>query len=396
MLPDEAPSHVKSAHEAFIQVDQFLAKYAQWVKRSGDDACDFALGNPHEMPLQGFVDALEKAAIPQNKDWYAYKFNEPQAVDTVAGSLTELFGQPFEPEDIFMTNGATGALDVVLNTALDFGDEVIFNSPPWFFYEAMILNSGGHPVRVKIDPDSFDLDLAAIESAISDKTRLIIVNSPNNPTGKIYPPATLRALADILEKASEQNGRRIYLLSDEAYRRILYDGRTYPTPTDYYPHTFMVYTYGKTLLTPGQRLGYVALPPGMPNRERMRTAVASTQLLSGFASTNALLQHALPDIQPLSIDVEHLQYKRDWLVSALREHGYDVHLPEGTFYLLPRSPMEDDVAFTDMLAEQDVLCLPGRVVEMPGYFRISLTANDGMIERAIPRFAEVLGRVPGA
>lgn len=392
MLPEETPSHVKNAHEAFIHVDQFLAKYGQWVRSAGEDACDFALGNPHEMPLQAFVKALEKAAVPENKDWYAYKFNEPQAVETVAESLTQLFDKVFEPEDIFMTNGATGALDVVLNTVLEFGDEVIFNSPPWFFYEAMVLNSGGKPVRVKIDPDSFDLDLDAIEAAITEKTRLIIVNSPNNPTGKIYPPATLRALAEILDGASQRNGRRIYVLSDEAYRRIIYDGRSYPTPTDYYPHTFMVYTYGKTLLTPGQRLGYVALPPEMPNREPMRTAVASTQLLSGFASTNALLQHALPEIQPLSIDVEHLQHKRDWLVSALRENGYQVHSPEGTFYLLPRSPMDDDVTFTDMLADLNVLCLPGRVVEMPGYFRISLTANDEMIERAIPRFAEALDR----
>jgi aspartate aminotransferase len=182
------------------------------------------------------------------------------------------------------------------------------------------------------------------------------------------------------------------LLSDEAYRRIIYDGRTYPSPTSYYPYSFMVYTYGKTLLTPGQRLGYIALSPEMEDREQVRAAVFSSQILSGFASTNALLQHAMADLQPLSIDVEHLQYKRDWLVGALRDSGYDVHSPEGTFYLLPRSPLEDDVAFTDLLAEEKVYCLPGQVVEMPGYFRISLTANDEMIERAIPRFASVRKR----
>ena len=154
----------------------------------------------------------------------------------------------------------------------------------------------------------------------------------------------------------------------------------------------MVYTYGKTLLTPGQRLGYIALSPEMEGREQVRAAVFSSQILSGFASTNALLQHAMADLQPLSIDVEHLQYKRDWLVGALRDSGYDVHSPEGTFYLLPRSPLEDDVAFTDLLAEEKVYCLPGQVVEMPGYFRISLTANDEMIERAIPRFASVRKR----
>ena len=392
MLPAQTPSRVNHAFNAMLPVNQFLPKYQEWLRHAKGNACDFAFGNPHEMPLPAFVRALEKASAPQNKDWYAYKFNEPQSVATVAESLQRLLDQPFEPEDIFITNGATGALNVVFNTVLGNGDEVIFNSPPWFFYEGMIVNNGGIPVRVKLDSDSFDLDLAAIEKSITEQTRLIIVNSPHNPTGKIYPPATLQALANLLTKASQQYGRTIYLLSDEAYRRIIYDGGVFSSPTSYYPHSFMVYTYGKTLLTPGQRLGYVALPPQMPNREAMRIAVFSTQILSGFSTANALLQHALPDIEPLCIDVEHLQYKRDWLVSALRESGYDVHVPEGTFYLLPRSPIADDVAFTDLLATEGVLCLPGKVVEMPGYFRISLTANDKMIEQAIPKFATIFAR----
>jgi aspartate aminotransferase len=396
MLPEQSPSRVKSALEAILPFNQFFAKYQEWVRNTDSEACDFAVGNPHEMPIPAFVQALQKATTPENKDWYAYKINEPQAVNTVAASLNRLFDQPFQAEDIFMTNGATGALDVVFNSVVSYGDEVIFNSPPWFFYEGMILNSGGIPVRVKIDPDRFDLDLDAIEAAINQKTRLIIVNSPNNPTGKIYPPGTLKALADILTRASQQHGRTIYLLSDEAYRRIVYDGRKYSSPTSFYAHSFMVYTYGKTLLAPGQRLGYIALPPTMPNREQMRTVVFSTQILSGFSTTNALLQHALPDIEPLCIDIEHLQDKRDKLVSALQDIGYEVHAPEGTFYLLPRSPIEDDVAFTDALAADGVFCLPGSVVEMPGYFRISLTANDRMVDEAIPRFAAAFARTGGS
>jgi aspartate aminotransferase len=395
MIQQQTPTRVKSAIESMLPFSQYLYKYQEWVRNAENDVCDFAFGNPHDMPLPAFVQALQKATVPENKDWYAYKINEPEAVKTVAESLQQQFDQPFKPEDIFITNGATGALDVVFNAVLNYGDEVIFNSPPWFFYEGMIRNSGGVPVRVKIDPGSFDLDLAAIEAAITGKTRLVIVNSPNNPTGKIYPPETLTTLADILTRASEQHGQTIYLLSDEAYRRIVYDGRKFSSPTSFYPHSFMVYTYGKTLLTPGQRLGYIALPPTMPNREQMRRDLFSTQILSGFSITNALLQHALPDIEPLCIDIEHLQYKRDWLVSAMQDIGYDVHTPEGTFYLLPRSPIDDDVAFTDSLAAQGVFCLPGKVVEMPGYFRISLTANDKMIEKAIPRFADVFARNGG-
>lgn len=389
MLPEEAPTRVKRAFDAFRSVSQFMVNYQRWLKDAGPDHCDFAVGNPHELPLPGFVQALEKALPPRNKSWFAYKMSESQAVNTVAGTLCSLFDQPFEPEDIFMTNGASGAMDVIFNAVLEYGDEVIFNSPPWFFYEAMVLNSGGVPVRVKINPDTFDLDLAAIEQAITGKTRMVIVNSPNNPTGKIFPPETLKALADILTAASQKHGRTIYALSDEAYRRIVYDGITFSSITSFYPHSFMAYTYGKTLLTPGQRLGYIALPPSMPDREQMRMALVVTQLLGGPAVVNALMQHALPELERLSIDVEHLQYKRDWLVSSLREIGYQVHSPEGTFYLLPRSPIADDVAFIEMLAAEGVFCLPGTVVEMPGYFRISLTANDEMVERAIPRFARV-------
>ncbi len=349
--------------------------------------CDFVFGNPHEMPLEGFTSALGRWNIPQNKDWYGYKLSEPTAQEAVAASLRERQGLPFEAADIFMTNGAFAALAVTLGAIVDPGDDVIFISPPWFFYEAMIASYGAHPVRVKVAPDTFDLDLQTIDAAITPRTRAIIINSPNNPTGKIYPPATLQALAQLLSDHSAQQGRPIYLLSDEAYSRILFDGRPFHSPTAYYPNTFLLYTYGKTLLTPGQRIGYIALPPTMPDREALRPALTASQLATGYAFPNALLQHALPELEGLSIDLAHLQRKRDTLVRALREAGYEVHLPEGTFYLLPRSPLADDWAFVERLAEHNILCLPGVVTEAPGYFRISLTANDDMLERALPGFA---------
>lgn len=348
---------------------------------------DFAFGNPHEMPLPDFVNALEHHLTPQNKDWFAYKMSEAEPRAVVAESLRKLRGMDFKDDDICLTNGAFAAIAVTLNTIVDPGDEVIFNIPPWFFYETMILSVGGVPVRVNVQPENFDLDLEAIARAITPNTRAIIVNSPNNPTGKIYPAETLKALARILADASEKYGRPIYLLSDEAYSRIIFDGRDYPSPVSFYPNTFLIYTYGKTLLTPGQRMGYIALPPTMPNRAQIRTALLAAQISNGWAFPNALLQYALPDLEQVSIDIPHLQRKRDRLVSALREIGYEVHSPEGTFYLLPRSPWQDDWAFAELLGEEDILCLPGIVVELPGYFRLSLTANDDMIERAIPGFA---------
>lgn len=358
-----------------------------WARRQGDSTiADFALGNPHEMPLPAFADALARWSVPQNKDWFAYTTSQPAAQAIVAQTLRERYGMPFEPHDICMTNGAFAAIAAALAAIVDPGDEVIFISPPWFFYEALIAAAGARPVRVRADAASFDLDTAAIAAAITERTRAIIINSPNNPTGRIYPPETLARLADVLSAASQRNHRPIVLLSDEAYSRIVFDSRRYESPTGFYPYSMLLYTYGKTLLTPGQRIGYIALPPSMPDREQLRPALLLAQVITGYAFPNALLQHALPDLEQLSIDIAHLQRKRDRLVAGLRDIGYQVNLPEGTFYLLARSPIADDRAFTDLLAEQNVFVLPGTVVELPGYIRISLTANDDMIERAMPGF----------
>ncbi len=234
---------------------------------------------------------------------------------------------------------------------------------------------------------TFDLDLEAIRNAITPKTAAILVNSPNNPTGKIYSAETLQALADMLRERSKAIGRDITLLSDEAYNRIVFDGIKYRSPSEFYANTMVLYTYGKTLLTPGQRIGYIAMPPTNPYRADLRNALLVSQFATAWAFPNALLQHALPDLEKLSIDIEHLQYKRDWMVRELSAMGYDLHSPEGTFYLLPKSPLADDWAFAELLADQNIVVLPGKVVEMEGYFRISLTANDSMIENSLAGFA---------
>lgn len=358
-----------------------------WALRQGDAGiCDFVAGNPQEFPLPGYVDALTRAAAPQNKDWFAYKLSEPEAQKIVAKTLRERIGLDFDPEDVFMTDGAFAGLSVSLLSLIDKGDEAVFITPPWFFYEAMIAFAGGDPVRVKVDPATFDLDVEAIAASLTDRTRAVIVNSPNNPTGKIYPPSTLERLASVLDERSQRNGRPVYLISDEAYCRILYDGNAHHSPALYYPNTLVIYTYGKTLLTPGMRLGYIALPPEMPDGMRMRAVLVMAQIASGWSFPVALLQHALADIEGLSIDIAHLQTKRDLMVAELRRIGYELHSPEGTFYLLPKSPVEDDLAFTEILAAEDVFVLPGTVVEMPGYFRVSVTASDEMIERSITGF----------
>jgi aspartate aminotransferase len=378
-------------------IQGFLADSA-WARRDPADPAlsDFVFGNPHQAALPAFVEALQRWSTPRDSAWFAYKMSEAGPRATIVASLRQSHGLPFADEDIVLTNGAFAGLSVALQVVVEPGDEVIFVSPPWFFYEALIVAAGGVPVRVGVRPGDFDLDLAAIERAITPRTRAIIVNSPNNPTGAIYPAATLAGLADRLAGAARHHGRPIYLISDEAYRRIVFDGRAFISPAAHYPDTMIVYTYGKTLLTPGQRMGYIALPPALAAREAIRRAMQTMQIVTGWAFPNALLQHALPDLENLSIDVAAIQRRRDHLVAALREMGYLVHVPAGTFYLLPRSPLADDRAFADLLADEGVLVLPGSIAEMPGYFRVSLTATDEMVARALPGFARAMERAIAA
>ena len=380
-------ARISALSHSLRHVMAFMEESSFSERSSDPNLNNFALGNPNDMPLGAFVNALKTAAEPQNKDWFGYKMSEPQTQEVVAEALRKELGIPFEPDDIAMTNGAFAALAIALQVVVDPGDEVIINLPPWFFYEGMVVQAGGVPVKVAVDRETFDLDLDAIEASITPRTRAIIVNSPNNPTGRIYPPEVLERLAAILSEASERYGRPIYLISDEPYRRVAFDGTSFTSPLALYPYAMMTYSYGKILLTPGQRVGYLALPPTMPNRELLRAAIQAVQITTGFLFPNALLQHAIAELETMSIDLDRLEHKRDWMVGGLREIGYEVHVPQGTFYLLTRSPWNDDWAFVSMLLEHDILCLPGRVLEFPGFFRISLTASEEMIERSLPGFA---------
>jgi aspartate aminotransferase len=384
---------IGSVANALGRFAEFGTDAALWEDLAKPQACDFMFGNPHELPIPGYVDALTRATRPTGPQHYAYTMDLPQATAVIATGLRERFGIDFSAQDIHMTNGNFSGLAIVLRTVVDPGDEVIFLSPPWFFYEALIVSTGGTAVRVPIDRSTFDLDLPGIRSAITPKTRAIIVNSPHNPTGRIYPAEMLDELARLLEEASARNGRRIYLLSDEAYNRIVFDDREFPTPLAHYPHSFLLYTYAKTLLSPGSRLGYVATPPGVAEPEELRRSLLLAQITYGWAFPVAPLQHAIPDLERLSADIGALQRRRDVLVSALREQGYEAVSPEGTFYIVVRSPLEDDETFCANLRSHDVFVLPGAMFEMPGWFRISLTANDDMVERAIPGFAKSIAEM---
>jgi aspartate aminotransferase len=366
---------------------ELLAKANYMNRKHEPGSIDFTEGDAHELPPPGFVEALQRWSIPQNESWFGYKDNLPQARVTVSEGLKTQRGIAIAPEDIFLTNGSLISLNICLQMLTEMGDEVIIITPPWLNYRRMIHVAGAVPVGVGVNPITFDLDLDAIASAITERTRAIIINSPHNPTGKIFSATTLQQLASLLTNASNDYGKPIYLISDETFSRIVFDRRTCPSPTQFYPFSFLIYGYSKVWMAPGQRIGYIALPSTMPERETIRRIIRTLQGSPfGWCFPSALMQYALTDLEQLTLDMDHLQHKRDWMVKALKEMGYKLHIPEGTFFLLVESPWSDDWAFAELLASHDVFVFPGTPQEIPGYFRISLTANEDMISRSLPKF----------
>ena len=346
----------RAAAQEFATVLRFFAE-RQRAGAPGPDVCDFTFGNPHEMPLPGLVDAIRRHAEPRAVDWFAYKTSEARPRELIAEALGRELGLRFEPEDIALTQGAFGAIALAFRLLLDVGDAAVIPAPGWFCYAPTLRAADLVPVQAALDPESFDLDLAAIEAAIGPRTRMVVVNSPANPTGRIYSRAALVALAELLDAASARIGARIWLLSDEPYRRIRFDGAGFVSPAAVYPWTLIDYSYGKVLLAPGQRLGYLALSPLMPARERatLRAALVPTQAALGWTFPDAVMQYAVGDLEALSIDIAALQAKRDRLLGALTQWGYRMTRPEGTFYLWGAAPGGDAVAFAARLAA------PGRL-----------------------------------
>jgi aspartate aminotransferase len=384
-------SRVRAADAAFAAVKRFYSSSRYAERRLDPGISDFTFGNPHEWPLPGLVAAIRERAQPHDKNWFAYKTSEEEPQAFLAERVGRELGLAFEPADIALTTGAFAAIMVACHHVLDAGDEAVFSEPAWFCYEPLLLAAAAVPRKVALTAPAFDLDLGAIDRAIGPRTRLVIVNTPHNPTGRIYARQMLEELADLLERASARIGHRIYLLSDEPYRRLRFDGRGFDSPAAVYPWTFISYSYGKVLLAPGQRLGYLAISPLMPDAERraFSDAMFAAQMALGWCFPNAVMQYAVPDLETLSIDQAALARRRDRLMRTLGDNGYEVLPPEGTFYLWTKWPAGDPAQLWNHLADRNVFVLPGSLMNAPGYFRISLTASDEMVDRALSGFRDV-------
>lgn len=355
---------------------------------------DLSLGNPVVEPPPEFHQELRRLAENPVKGMHRYMPNNGyvETRQSVADDLSAETGMAFSANDIVMTCGAAAALNVVLKTILNPGEEVILLSPYFVEYGYYVDNHNGVAVVVPTDED-FQPDLAAIESAITPRTRALILNSPNNPSGVIYSAECLQALGDLLDRKQREHGTEIFIISDEPYRRIIYDGLTYPQVFPHYEQTIVVNSHAKDLALPGERIGYVAVNPQYAGREELAGGLTFCNRILGFVNAPALMQHVVRGLQGVSVDVADYQRKRDFLYTQLTEMGYSVTKPQGAFYLFPKSPVEDDTEFVNALQERLVLAVPGRGFGTPGYFRISYCLDDWVLEGAMDGMAKAIDQV---
>jgi len=306
----------------------------------------------------------------------------------IAEYLQEESGLPFDEKHVVMTVGAAGGLIITLKAILDEGEEVIVPSPYFVEFRFYIENCGGQ-MRLVDTREDFSLDLSEIEKAIGVKTKAVLINSPNNPTGAVYDQGSLEKLGELLKKKSRELGKTLYLITDEAYRRIVYDQIKLPIAFHHYPHTIRVTSHSKDLSLAGERIGYVAVNPLCEEVDELISAMVFALRTLGFVNAPALMQRLVAPLQRTSVNIREYEEKRDLFYNSLMSFGYDVVKPQGAFYLFPKAPIEDDLAFVKHLQSRRILTVPGRGFGKPGYFRIAYSVDKKVIEAALPGFKEV-------
>ena len=357
-------------------------------KHGAENVFDLSLGNPVMEPPKELVAEMRRIACSGTPGLHRYMPNagyvETRAA--VALSLSEETGFPFTANEIVMTCGAAGALNVIFESILNPGDEVVIFAPYFGEFTFYIENHQGSPVVAPTD-DAFIPDLTLLEGLITPKTRAVLINSPNNPSGALYPEGVVRQLGELLGRKEREFGSEIFLLSDEPYRRILFDGLTYPHIFTHHHASVAVHSHSKDLAVPGERIGYIAVNPEYEGKGQLLNGIIFWNRSLGFVNGPAVMQHAIRGLQGVSVDAAEYQRKRDYLYRELSGMGYRVVKPQGAFYLFPKSPIEDDVAFVDALQQKRVLTVPGVGFGSPGHFRLSYCVEDRVLEGALEGFA---------
>ncbi len=363
-------------------------------KQYGEDAvCDFSLGNP-DVPAPAVVgECLRKIADCATEPLaFGYMPNAgfPWAREQLAAHLSKEQGLPLTGNDVLLTCGAAGGLNVIFRTVLEMGDEVLAIAPYFVEYGAYVGNHGGTLKTVPSTPD-FLPDLTALEAAMNKRTRALIINSPNNPTGQVYGEAELRALADLLTRKSQEFGRPIYLVSDEPYRFLTYDGATVPAVLPLYPYTILASSFSKNLSLPGERIGYLALSSNLKGREQLMAGLILANRVLGFVNPPVIGQQLMAAALGAQVDASVYARRREAIVNVLRDTGYEFLTPKGAFYIFPKAPGGDDVAFVNgPLLREKILAVPGSGFAGPGYFRIAFCIDEAVIHRSAEGFKRAL------
>ncbi|HPC03435.1 MAG TPA: pyridoxal phosphate-dependent aminotransferase [Syntrophales bacterium] len=366
-------------------------------KYGAENVYDFSLGNPNLKPPAAFRHALIEAAKEEAAGLHGYMPNAgfPETRSAVAKALAKEHDPGLTADHVVMTCGAGGALNVVLKTLLDPGDEVLIPSPFFVEYRFYVDNHGGVTKTVETRED-FSLDLDALERAVTERTKAVLINYPNNPTGKIYDGKSIAALGDLLRKKSREYGKIVYLLSDEPYREIVYDGVRVPSVFPAYENSIIATSYSKNLSIPGERIGFLAVHPGMTDFRKVMDALVLCNRILGYVNAPALMQRVIAKIHGVGVNVAEYRRKRDLLCDGLAAAGYRFEKPDGAFYLFPRTPIPDDREFVKILQKRNILAVPGSAFGRSGHIRIAYCTDDATIVRSLPGFAEALKEATGA
>jgi aspartate aminotransferase len=377
------------------QISPFIAIYqlGQQIKKEfgKENVFDLSIGSPVLEPPPILKETLVQLAQDKTPGLHKYMGNAGylSTRQAVAKTLSKETSLPYSADCIIMSCGASAAIVNYFHAILDTGDEVILLAPYFPLYPLFVKNFGATPIVVQTKED-FQIDFVAIEAALNQKTRCVILNTPNNPSGAIYPKEDLKKLSDLLKNKQIKFGTQIDVLSDEVYSSIIYTGVPHASFSNYYENTIVVNSYSKALSIAGERIGYAAIHPKYPDKNSLFQGMTFSLEIMGLSNAPALMQRLVERLQNEKINVKAYEEKRDYIYSELINIGYDIIKPEGALYLYPKSPVEDDVQFARQLLEHQVLVLPGIGFGKPGYFRVSFSVEDWEIEGALKGFKQVM------
>ena len=362
----------------------------QMVEEFGkENVYDFSLGNPAS-PVPEAVTKAIADVLKENPDSYVHGYMKNAGFDetrkAVADHLNKSFGMGYSAEDIIMTVGAAGAMNCVFRAVLNPGDEVVVFAPFFGEYNSYASNYGGKLVVIPAKTDDFDLNLEKLEENISVNTKCIIVNNPNNPSGRIYPKETIERLGEIIKKAENRIGHPIYVLCDEPYRELAYDGVEVPYIPSIIENSIYIYSYSKTLSLPGERIGYLALSKKAEGYDKLIGALVVANRCLGYVNAPSLFQLVIGRCQDVGVDLEFYDKNRKLLYEKLTDLGFEVIKPEGAFYLLVKSPFEDESRFVELGKKQHIIMVSTKTFGCPGYVRIAYCVDYDMIKRSLPAF----------